>query len=77
MADLTRDEFLAHIEPLRRDISELVTLQREANGRIGKCEVRIAVLEDRNPKRSGMVGGTLSASSLIAAVETFKHLFFK
>ena len=72
MAELSRDEFLAHIEPLRRDIAELVRLQRDANGRIGKCEVRIAVLEDRSPNRAGVMGGTIGASAVMGIVELLK-----
>ena len=50
MADLlTKAEFLAHIEPMRASLAELAKLQREANGRTGKVEARVAVLEDRSP----------------------------
>jgi hypothetical protein len=49
MADLSKDEFLAHIGPIRDDIKELVTLQREQNSRVGKVETRVAVLEERTP----------------------------
>ena len=55
---LTKDEFLAHIEPIRKDIQEIVTLQREQNGRVGKVETRVAILEDRHP---GRVAGSVSA----------------
>jgi|DEB0MinimDraft_3_1074331.scaffolds.fasta_scaffold44357_3 hypothetical protein len=72
MAELSRDEFLAHIEPLRCDISELVRLQREANGRIAKCEIRIAVLEDRSPNRAGIMAGTVGASIIVGIVEMLK-----
>jgi hypothetical protein len=65
MEHLSKDEFLAHMTPLREDIKELVALQREQNGRIGKNEVRIAILEDRSPGRvasavSAVVSGVIS-----------------
>lgn len=54
---LSHAEFLAHIEPIRRDVAEMVALQREANGRMAKAETRIAILEDRSPGRIGMMAG--------------------
>ena len=68
MADpehLTKDEFLAHMEPIRDDIRELVTLLREQNGRVSKVETRVAVLEDRSPGRvsagvSAIVSGLMT-----------------
>ena len=49
MSDLSKDEFLAHIGPIRDDIKEMMTLQREQNGRVGRVETRVAVLEERTP----------------------------
>jgi hypothetical protein len=44
MSDLSKDEFLAHIGPMREDIKEIVTLQREHNGRVAKLETKVSVL---------------------------------
>lgn len=67
MADehLSRDEFLAHIEPIKKDIAEFVQLQREQNSRVSKSETRIAILEDRSPGRvasgvSAVVSGVIT-----------------
>lgn len=66
MADnLSKDEFLAHIAPIREDIAELVRLLREQNGRVGKMETRVAILEDRSPNRvasgvSALVSGVIT-----------------
>ena len=62
---LSKDEFLAHIEPIRKDIQELVALQREQNSKVSKAETRIAILEDRSPGRiatgvSAIVSGVVS-----------------
>lgn len=62
---LTRLEFLAHMEPLKGDIQEIVQLQREQNSRVSKSETRIAVLEDRSPGRvasgvSAVVSGVIT-----------------
>lgn len=64
---LTRDEFTAHMEPIKSDIKEIIQLQREANGRTSKNESRIAVLEDRSP---GRVSASVSAviSGLVAGI---------
>jgi hypothetical protein len=59
MADLSKDEFLAHIGPIRDDIKEIMMLQREQNGRVGRVETRVAVLEERTPP--GKVSATVSA----------------
>lgn len=62
---LTKDEFTAHMEPIKDDIKEIIALQREANGRTGKLETRVSVLEDRSPGRvsasvSAIVSGVLT-----------------
>lgn len=73
MGELTRDEFLAHVGPIRDDIAELVRLQREANGRMGKAEVRIAILEDRSPGRIGMITGSIGAGAIAVVWELLRY----
>ncbi len=73
MGELSRDEFIAHITPIRDDISELVRLQREANGRMGKAEVRIAILEDRSPGRVGMITGGIGAGTIAILWELLRY----
>lgn len=46
---LSKDEFIAHMGPIREDIKELVQLQREQNSKVAKHDSRISVLEDRTP----------------------------
>lgn len=58
---LSKGEFEAHILPMREDIKALVELQREANGRTGKIETRIAILEERSPGNPGRVASIVSA----------------
>lgn len=60
---LTKNEFLAHIDPIREDIKQLVQLQREQNGNVADVKTRVAVLEERSPKREA--GGI---SALVSAV---------
>lgn len=62
MADnsLTREEFHAHVAPMREDIAEMVRLQRDANGRLAKAETRLAVLEDRSIRVSVISGGVVA-----------------
>lgn len=74
MGELSRDEFLAHMGPIRDDIAELVRLQREANGRMGKAEVRIAILEDRSPGRIGMITGGVGAGAIAIVWELLRYL---
>lgn len=74
MSDLTRDEFLAHMQPMRDDIAELVRLQREANGRMGKAEVRLAILEDRSPGRVGMITGGVGATAIAVVYEVLSYV---
>lgn len=63
MADLSKEEFLAHIGPMRDDIADLVRLQREQNGRVYRVESRLDVLEDRadSQRSPGKVSATVSA----------------
>ena len=60
---LTRDEFLAHMGPIRDDIREMTALIREQNGRVRAAEQKIVVLEERNPNR-----GAAGVSALISGV---------
>lgn len=53
---LTKDEFLAHIEPMRQDIREIVSLQREQNSRVNKLESRVGVLSWAYGVGAAMVG---------------------
>ena len=46
---LSKHEFLTHIGYVREDIQKIEDLQREQNGRVGRAETRIAVLEERTP----------------------------
>jgi hypothetical protein len=70
MADhLSKDEFIAHIGPIREDIAEIIKLQREQNGRVSKAETQIAILEDRSPGRvasgvSAVVSGVITGLGL-------------
>jgi hypothetical protein len=61
--ELSKEEFMAHIGPMREDIAEMVKLQREQNSRVGKAETRIAILEDRSPKREAV-----GISAIVSAV---------
>lgn len=66
---LSKETFEAHIGPIREDIAEIIKLQREQNGRVGKAETRLAVLEERTPPSrtetntvSGIVSAVVSAA---------------
>ena len=59
---LSRDLFLATIEPLKSQIDELVMHQLPMNGRVQRAETRLAVMEDRSPGRVGMVAGSTVAA---------------
>ena len=73
MGDLSREEFLAHVAPIREDIAEIMRLQREANGRVGKAEVRLAVLEDRSPGRVGVITGSIGAGAIAIVWELLRY----
>lgn len=72
---ISREEFLAHMEPIRQDIKELVSLQREQNGRVFRLDARVSVLEDRTPTRTAATIGAASGSAA-GALLTFLHQFF-
>jgi hypothetical protein len=59
---LNRDEFLAHIAPIREDIKELVSLQREQNSKVAKHDTRLTLLEERTPP------GRIATSGISAVV---------
>ena len=48
-------------------------LQREANGRVGKAEVRLAVLEDRSPGRVGVITGSIGAGAIAIVWELLRY----
>lgn len=71
MADehLSKAEFLAHIDPIRKDISEIVQLQRDTNKETSQISARVLVLEDRSPGRvasavSAVVSGVITGVGL-------------
>ena len=71
---LSRDLFLATINPLKSQIDELVTHQRSMNGRISRAETRIAVLDERSPNRVGLVAGSTVAAAGGAVFAMMKFL---
>lgn len=48
MAELSREEFLAHIEPLRADVAEVKQHLGRQNGRLADAERNIGILQDRS-----------------------------
>jgi hypothetical protein len=74
---LSRELFLATLGPLKDQIDEIVTHQREMNGRIRRAETRLAVLDDRSPNRVGLVAGSTVAAvagTLFAAMQFVSKL---
>ena len=69
---LSRDEFVAHMGPITRDINKLVRLLEEQNGRIAATETKIAILEDR--ASPGRVASGVSA--LVSAAITGLGMYF-
>lgn len=66
---LTRDEFLAHIEPIRKDIEALVALQREQNSKVSLHHTRLTLLEERpSPGRAATSGISAVVSGLITGL---------
>lgn len=66
------DGITVHLQYIRAGIDELRQLQRAQNGRLGKAETRIAVLEDRSPGRSASIWGSVAggvAGGLVAGVK--------
>lgn len=74
---ISREEFLAHIEPIRDDIKEMVALQREQNGRVAKIETRVGILEDRAPTRAAAAVGAASGTIAGTLLTLVQHLFGK
>jgi hypothetical protein len=64
---LSKNEFLAHMGPIQKDIAELVRLQREQNSRVSKAETEIAILKDRSPAREA-TGVSAVVSACVSAV---------
>ena len=71
---LTKELFLAHMEPLTVKVAELAEAQKTANGRTGKLETRVSVLEDRSPGRAGVIAGSVGASVVAGLLELGKWL---
>lgn len=63
------------LEYISKGVDELRQLQQTANGRIGKAETRIAVLEDRSPGRAATVWGSVSGGIAGGVVMAIKALF--
>jgi hypothetical protein len=74
---ISREEFLAHIEPIRQDVQELVKLQREQNGRVFKLDARVGILEDRAPTRAAAAVGAASGTAAGALLALLQQFFGK
>lgn len=67
MAEITRDEFLAHMAHLSGGVAEIKDHLEKLNGRTRKAEESIAVLNDRATR--GAVIATGAASAIAAVIE--------
>lgn len=65
------DERHTQVVTLLTEVRDRVQVQ---NGRIGKLERQVAVLEDRSPGRVGMISGSVGAG-LIALVYELVQMF--
>ena len=62
MAELTREEFLVHMDLVRSDLGEVKEHVLKQNSRIGAAETKLAVLEDRGTRDTGArIGAGLTA----------------
>jgi homoserine dehydrogenase len=64
---VTREELIAHLDPIKSDVQEIVTLLREQNSAISDTKTEVAVLKDRQPTRQAMAWGA-GAGSFVAAL---------
>lgn len=68
---ITREEFLAHAQPIQDDVREIVELLREQGKTVSTLDKRIAILEDRQPTRQAAQWGAAAgafAGVLITAI---------
>lgn len=63
MGELTREEFISHVELLRGDVRGVQDRLDELNGRTRATEQKLAVLEDRGHPAAwgGGIGGIIVA----------------
>lgn len=71
MAELSREVFLAHMDPLRADVAAVKEHLDKLNGRTRDAELKLAVLEDRG--HPGAWGGGLGAL-VVGLVEGIRWL---
>lgn len=69
--DLSRDEFLTHINLLRGDIRGVHDRLDDLNGRTRQTEQDIAVLQDRDVRAKDPAARWTGLSGIAAAVATF------
>ena len=67
MAELTREEFLVHMDLVRSDLGEVKEHVLKQNSRIGAAETKLAVLEDRGTRDTAARIGTGVAAAIGAA----------
>lgn len=69
---ITREELTALLDPLKKDVSECVSMLREQNTQLNETKTDVAVLKDRQPTRLAATWGATAgafAGALIAVVE--------
>lgn len=73
---ISREEFLAHAQPIQADVKEIVSLLREQTQHVNALDKRLAILEDRQPSRQAAQWGG-SAGAFAAIVVTVVDYLLK
>lgn len=64
MAELSREEFLVHMDLIRSDVGEVKEHVLKQNSRIGAAETKLAVLDDRGTRDTpARIGAGVAAAA--------------
>jgi hypothetical protein len=67
----------AKLDFIQTKLDDMIGHQKAMNGRVGRSETRLAVLEDRSPSRVGFVAGSTVAAvagGIFAALQALSAL---
>lgn len=78
MSELTREEFLPHMDALHTSIGDVQTSVDRIDGRLRQAEQKLAVLDDRAmPARTAALWGSGTSGFVVALIESVKWMLGK
>jgi ABC-type transporter Mla maintaining outer membrane lipid asymmetry ATPase subunit MlaF len=71
---ISREEFLAHVQPIQDDVRRIVSLLEKQSSEVSTIDKRVAILEDRQPTRQAAQWGGASGGAVAVVISILNYL---